>query len=77
MVNYCAVLYCKSRKRINKYSIFQVPKSREISELWSKIVTKVNKKPTIVKYLCELHFTSDDIIRNYSGRWNMPIIEQR
>jgi len=71
MVNKCSVLLCKSRKHnIKKYSIFQAPKNKDISELWSKIISQVNHKQTNAKYLCELHSSSEDVIRNYSG-WGM------
>lgn len=78
MVNKCSVLLCKSRKHIKKYSIFQAPKNKDTSEIWSKIISKVNHIQTTVKYLCELHFTNDDIIRNYFGSCNRyAIIKQR
>jgi hypothetical protein len=33
--------------------------------LWNNVVSENNNKGTVVKKICELHFTNDDLVRSY------------
>jgi len=72
MVNTCAILNCLSHKgdKTIKYSLFQLPKNDLQRASWLQFINTTNKKITNKPtHLCELHFTTDDVIRTYSF-WN-------
>jgi len=66
MVYKCSVLNCKSHdKTFRKYTLFSVPADPILNKLWNNVVSENNNKATVVKKICELHFTNDDLVRSY------------
>jgi len=56
--------------KTTKYSLFQISKNDLQRENRLQFINKINNKITNKsKYLCNLHFKADDIIRTYSF-WN-------
>lgn len=59
----CSIINCKSFD--GECAFFGVPKASV--ETWTKIVSTINGHDTKIKFVCEKHFLSRDIIKNYAG----------
>ncbi|XP_003244087.1 uncharacterized protein LOC100574339 [Acyrthosiphon pisum] len=77
MVYKCSVSNCLSHdKTFRKCTLFSVPTDPILNKLWNNVVSGNNNKVTIVKKICELHFTNDDLVRTYVN-WPDDVSDHR
>lgn len=77
MVYKCSVKNCKSHDNsFRKCTLFSVPVDPTLKELWNRVVSENNNNATVVKKVCELHFTNDDLIRSYVN-WPNNVSDQQ
>lgn len=63
----CFVPNCKSgyKSSKEKVAVFSVPKDENLLNKWRKVIPRSDRMLSCKNFVCEKHFSSDDIVKEW------------